>query len=195
MLSENDPGVNVDFPEGKHLITVDSNYNGLTVKGLGEGNAEFIVDKTAPVVSDLKINESNYAYYDAEKDLYYFGLKDGKQQVPEFTIEITEQYFDPDLAEIKIAGETAETVSPSWTSDGAKHTATVNLDGKEDGEYTLTVSCTDPAGWVADEKSITVVLDYTNPVVKLAGSGKKANYVEEEPELEETEEESEDSEE
>ena len=117
---------------------------------------EFTIDKTIPTVSVAYNNTDvlNGNYYKASRTA---------------TITITEHNFDSGRVTITATKEGASmTVSPTWSTSGDVHTATVTFD--EDALYTFDISYTDMAGNDAADYSIdSFYVDLTSPGIEISG--------------------------
>lgn len=119
---------------------------------------EIKIDITKPVI---KVNFDNN---NAVNDKYFNADRTA-------TIHISELNFDANKVTIKATKNGAEypvNIS-SWKSDGKEHYATIAF--KEDGDYTLTVKCTDLADNEAEQVTAQpFVIDKTASVIKVVYS-------------------------
>lgn len=108
---------------------------------------EFTLDWTAPVIQDITFDNNN-----ARNGKYY---KAGRTA----TITIIEHNWDPSLVTVNTNGSVS-----GWSDNGDTHTCTVSF--LTDGDYKLSVSCTDKAGNAAESKSVPdFTVDLTNPTI------------------------------
>lgn len=122
---------------------------------------EFTIDRTAPRIS------VSYDNNDVRNGTYF---RAGRVA----TITITEHNFDASRVRIPVTAERNKgpAPTPSWSSNGDVHTATLNFN--TDGDYTLDISMTDRAGNEngtvgfppVAAKSFTVDTEIQKPVIE-----------------------------
>ena len=123
------------------------NDEGITA-GIDIGDEKLMIDRTAPAISVKYDNNS------ADSDKYF-----DKDRTA--TITITEHNFDPAKVEAIVTAN--GTVSDkfnadlkkaeSWKSEGDVHTAKITF--SDNADYTFSISCTDKAGHVTENNSVT----------------------------------------
>ncbi|MBP3335565.1 MAG: Ig-like domain-containing protein, partial [Ruminiclostridium sp.] len=112
------------------------------------GKGQLMIDRTAPAVSVKYDNNS------ADSDKYF-----DKNRTA--TITITEHNFDPAKVEalITVNGIVSDKFNAdlkkaeSWKSEGDVHTAKITF--SDNADYTFSISCTDKAGHVTENSSVT----------------------------------------
>ena len=112
------------------------------------GNEKLMIDRTAPAVSVKYDNNS------ADSDKYF-----DKDRTA--TITITEHNFDPAKVEaiVTVNGTVSDKFNAdlkkaeSWKSEGDVHTAKITF--SDNADYTFSISCTDKAGHVTENNSVT----------------------------------------
>ena len=112
------------------------------------GNEKLMIDRTAPAISIKYDNNS------ADSDKYF-----DKNRTA--TITITEHNFDPAKVEalITVNGTVSDKFNAdlkkaeSWKSKGDVHTAKITF--SDNADYTFSISCTDKAGHVTENSSVT----------------------------------------
>ena len=112
------------------------------------GNEKLMIDRTAPAVSVKYDNNS------ADSDKYF-----DKNRTA--TITITEHNFDPAKVEaiVTVNGTVSDKFNAalkkaeSWKSEGDVHTAKITF--SDNADYTFSISCTDKAGHVTENNSVT----------------------------------------
>ena len=112
------------------------------------GKGQLMIDRTAPAVSVKYDNNS------ADSDKYF-----DKNRTA--TITITEHNFDPAKVEaiVTVNGTVSDKFNAdlkkaeSWKSEGDVHTAKITF--SDNADYTFSISCTDKAGHVTENNSVT----------------------------------------
>ena len=112
------------------------------------GNEKLMIDRTAPAISVKYDNNS------ADSDKYF-----DKDRTA--TITITEHNFDPAKVEaiVTVNGTVSDKFNAdlkkaeSWKSEGDVHTAKITF--SDNADYTFSISCTDKAGHVTENNSVT----------------------------------------
>ena len=112
------------------------------------GKGQLMIDRTAPAVSVKYDNNS------ADSDKYF-----DKDRTA--TITITEHNFDPAKVEaiVTVNGTVSDKFNAdlkkaeSWKSEGDVHTAKITF--SDNADYTFSISCTDKAGHVTENNSVT----------------------------------------
>ena len=123
------------------------NDEGITA-GIDIGNEKLMIDRTAPAISVKYDNNS------ADSDKYF-----DKDRTA--TITITEHNFDPAKVEavVTVNGTVSDKFNAalkkaeSWKSEGDVHTAKITF--SDNADYTFSISCTDRAGHVTENNSVT----------------------------------------
>ena len=123
------------------------NDEGITA-GIDIGNEKLMIDRTAPAISIKYDNNS------ADSDKYF-----DKDRTA--TITITEHNFDPAKVEavVTVNGTVSDKFNAalkkaeSWKSEGDVHTAKITF--SDNADYTFSISCTDKAGHVTENNSVT----------------------------------------
>lgn len=113
------------------------------------------IDVTAPKV------EISFDQNEALNDRYYPMTRTA-------TIHVQELNFDPQGIELTITkdGEAYTIPLSEWQSEGINHWATVAF--AEDGDYTMTVTCTDLADNTSEEVSVEpFTIDLTKPMIEI----------------------------
>lgn len=131
---------------------------------------EFIIDTTAPVLSNVFDNSIT-------NDHYY-----SKAVTASFTV--SERNFDPALIELTGTFNDSTAGFPSfseWTSNGSEHTASVKFD--RDGEYTVRISGTDKAGNKMEVYTGKFCVDSRKPTIAADSSVKSSNAKEIRPRI------------
>mgnify|MGYP004551411803 CR=1 FL=1 len=112
------------------------------------GNKQLMIDRTTPAISVKYDNNS------ADSDKYF-----DKDRTA--TITITEHNFDPAKVEavVTVNGTVSDKFNAdlkkaeSWKSEGDVHTAKITF--SDNADYTFSISCTDKAGHVTENNSVT----------------------------------------
>ena len=112
------------------------------------GKGQLMIDRTAPAISVKYDNNS------ADSDKYF-----DKDRTA--TITITEHNFDPAKVEaiVTVNGTVSDKFNAdlkkaeSWKSEGDVHTAKITF--SDNADYTFSISCTDKAGHVTENNSVT----------------------------------------
>ena len=135
------------------------------------GKGQLMIDRTAPAVSVKYDNNS------ADSDKYF-----DKNRTA--TITITEHNFDPAKVEaiVTVNGTVSDKFNAdlkkaeSWKSEGDVHTAKITF--SDNADYTFSISCTDKAGHVTENNSVTFAegsvatgeftIDKTAPKIEVA---------------------------
>ncbi|MGL4949211.1 MAG: Ig-like domain-containing protein, partial [Anaeroplasmataceae bacterium] len=152
--SSNDKNLSYKFiEEGVYTLEVaasDISGNNETKKIVN-----FVIDKTAAVVSAEMKDTNSTSYY-----------KSGK----EINISVEEKWYEYNNVEIQFNEELdnkiSETVineTPKWINSGEKSTVTYKIN--KDGKYNLKVIATDKAGNVKESKELNFTIDKTNPEI------------------------------
>ena len=123
------------------------NDEGITA-GIDIGDEKLMIDRTAPAISVKYDNNS------ADSDKYF-----DKNRTA--TITITEHNFDPAKVEaiVTVNGTVSDKFNAdlkkaeSWKSEGDVHTAKITF--SDNADYTFSISCTDKAGHVTENNSVT----------------------------------------
>ena len=123
------------------------NDEGITA-GIDIGDEKLMIDRTAPAIS-VKYDNNN-----ADSDKYF-----DKDRTA--TITITEHNFDPAKVEaiVTVNGTVSDKFNAdlkkaeSWKSEGDVHTAKITF--SDNADYTFSISCTDKAGHVTENNSVT----------------------------------------
>ncbi len=123
------------------------NDEGITA-GIDIGDEKLMIDRTAPAISVKYDNNS------ADSDKYF-----DKDRTA--TITITEHNFDPAKVEaiVTVNGTVSDKFNAdlkkaeSWKSEGDVHTAKITF--SDNADYTFSISCTDKAGHVTENNSVT----------------------------------------
>lgn len=123
---------------------------------------ELKIDVTKPVIDITFDNENvtNEKYYNADRTA---------------TIHISELNFDPAKVKIEATrdGESYPVTISDWRNEESEHYATVHF--TQDGDYTMSVVCTDMADNEADKAEIEpFTLDKTQPVVEISYDNERA---------------------
>ncbi len=146
------------------------NDEGITA-GIDIGDEKLMIDRTAPAISVKYDNNS------ADSDKYF-----DKDRTA--TITITEHNFDPAKVEaiVTVNGTVSDKFNAdlkkaeSWKSEGDVHTAKITF--SDNADYTFSISCTDKAGHVTENNSVTFAegsvatgeftIDKTAPKIEVA---------------------------
>ena len=146
------------------------NDEGITA-GIDIGDEKLMIDRTAPTISVKYDNNS------ADSDKYF-----DKDRTA--TITITEHNFDPAKVEaiVTVNGTVSDKFNAdlkkaeSWKSEGDVHTAKITF--SDNADYTFSISCTDKAGHVTENNSVTFAegsvatgeftIDKTAPKIEVA---------------------------
>ena len=112
------------------------------------GKGQLMIDRTAPAISVKYDNNSadSNKYFDKDRTA---------------TITITEHNFDPAKVEaiVTVNGTVSDKFNAdlkkaeSWKSEGDVHTAKITF--SDNADYTFSISCTDKAGHVTENNSVT----------------------------------------
>lgn len=178
-----------------------------TKQSLSESDLKQQKEYTEEVVLDAEKYESNFAYLEVTAQDYSENSNTSSQEIkiditkPQIkvdfdnnnvqngsyynsdrraTIHITELNFDPNEVKVEVTkdGNVYETGSLVWTTEENEHYATILF--SIDGDYTLSVNCTDMADNEADEVTVEpFTIDKTEPVVEVTydnNSPHKDNY-------------------
>ena len=142
------------------------------------GNKQLMIDRTAPAVSVKYDNNS------ADSDKYF-----DKDRTA--TITITEHNFDPAKVEavVTVNGTVSDKFNAdlkkaeSWKSEGDVHTAKITF--SDNADYTFSISCTDRAGHVTENNSVTFAegsvatgeftVDKTKPTIDVSYDNNSVN--------------------
>ena len=153
------------------------NDEGITA-GIDIGNEKLMIDRTAPAISIKYDNNS------ADSDKYF-----DKDRTA--TITITEHNFDPAKVEaiVTVNGtvfdkfNAALKKAESWKSEGDVHTAKITF--SDNADYTFSISCTDKAGHVTENNSVTFAegsvatgeftVDKTKPTIDVSYDNNSVN--------------------
>ena len=153
------------------------NDEGITA-GIDIGNEKLMIDRTAPAISIKYDNNS------ADSDKYF-----DKDRTA--TITITEHNFDPAKVEavVTVNGTVSDKFNAdlkkaeSWKSEGDVHTAKITF--SDNADYTFSISCTDKAGHVTENNSVTFAegsvatgeftVDKTKPTIDVSYDNNSVN--------------------
>ncbi len=153
------------------------NDEGITA-GIDIGNEKLMIDRTAPAISIKYDNNS------ADSDKYF-----DKDRTA--TITITEHNFDPAKVEavVTVNGTVSDKFNAdlkkaeSWKSEGDVHTAKITF--SDNADYTFSISCTDKAGHVTENSSVTFAegsvatgeftVDKTKPTIDVSYDNNSVN--------------------
>ena len=153
------------------------NDEGITA-GIDIGNEKLMIDRTAPAISIKYDNNS------ADSDKYF-----DKNRTA--TITITEHNFDPAKVEavVTVNGTVSDKFNAdlkkaeSWKSEGDVHTAKITF--SDNADYTFSISCTDKAGHVTENNSVTFAegsvatgeftVDKTKPTIDVSYDNNSVN--------------------
>lgn len=125
---------------------------------------EFKIDVTAPTI------EITFDQQEPQNGCFY-------QTARTATIHIEELNFDAQGIELEITRdqEPYEIPISDWQGDGSSHWATVAF--LEDGDYTMTVSCTDLADNTSEEVSVEpFTIDLTKPEIEICYDNNEAKH-------------------
>ena len=141
-------------------------------------NEKLMIDRTAPAISIKYDNNS------ADSDKYF-----DKNRTA--TITITEHNFDPAKVEavVTVNGTVSDKFNAdlkkaeSWKSEGDVHTAKITF--SDNADYTFSISCTDKAGHVTENNSVTFAegsvatgeftVDKTKPTIDVSYDNNSVN--------------------
>ncbi len=153
------------------------NDEGITA-GIDIGNEKLMIDRTAPAIS-IKYDNNR-----ADSDKYF-----DKDRTA--TITITEHNFDPAKVEavVTVNGTVSDKFNAdlkkaeSWKSEGDVHTAKITF--SDNADYTFSISCTDKAGHVTENNSVTFAegsvatgeftVDKTKPTIDVSYDNNSVN--------------------
>ncbi len=153
------------------------NDEGITA-GIDIGNEKLMIDRTAPAISVKYDNNS------ADSDKYF-----DKDRTA--TITITEHNFDPAKVEavVTVNGTVSDKFNAdlkkaeSWKNEGDVHTAKITF--SDNADYTFSISCTDRAGHVTENNSVTFAegsvatgeftVDKTKPTIDVSYDNNSVN--------------------
>lgn len=124
---------------------------------------KFTIDKTKPVISDIKLSPSpsNSKYFNEDVTV---------------SVTVNEHNFDISLVKFtSIKGTLPKIPKSDWKDDGDKHTVSFKL--KAEDIYSFRVGMTDKAvNAAADKTQSEIVLDKTKPGVEISGVKDKKAY-------------------